>query len=167
MTRATFEQVNRLLEYDPATGVFRWRVNRAGNAKAGDRAGCVKKTGHGYRHISILGTSYGAQHLAWLLVTGAWHRGIIDHVNGIRDDDRWCNLRAATAQQNCANRVRASNNRSGLKGVHWNKIDKKWKAGIKVDGVIRHLGYFTDKTAAHAAYCAAAKEAFGDFARAS
>ena len=88
----------------------------------------------------------------------------VDHIDGNGLNNTRPNLRLATNAQNGANRRKSSNNTSGLKGVHWNKYAGKWRARIKVGGTIIHLGYFTDKDEAHAAYNAAAKKHFGEFA---
>jgi HNH endonuclease len=47
----------------------------------------------GYRVIEIDETEYFAHDLAWLWMTGEFPKGQIEHINGIKDDNRWCNLR--------------------------------------------------------------------------
>jgi hypothetical protein len=69
----------------------------------------------------------------------------LDHINGIRDDNRICNLRSVTSQQNQWNRITA-------KGYYWNKKNKKWRAQIKLDKKVIHLGYFITEEEARTAY---------------
>jgi hypothetical protein len=68
----------------------------------------------------------------------------IDHINGIKDDNRIENLRSVTQQQNTFN--------SKSKGYYWNKRDKKWKSQIVIDGEHKHLGYFLTEEEASKAY---------------
>jgi hypothetical protein len=86
----------------------------------------------------------------------------LDHENRDPLDDRIENLRPATNSQNSANSSKCGP--SGYKGVSFDSRAKKWRAAIKPNGTNRFLGYFADPAEAHAAYVAAAKEAFGEFA---
>jgi len=88
----------------------------------------------------------------------------VDHIDGDGLNNTRDNLRLATSAQNSANRGKQSNNTSGFKGVSWNKPRGKWRAQIRVGGNQIHLGMFTSKDEAHAAYCEAAEEYFGEFA---
>lgn len=88
----------------------------------------------------------------------------VDHINGDGLDNRRANLRVATAAQNQANRKIPISNTSGYKGVSWHKKDCKWQAKIKVNYRTIYLGTFSDPEEAHAAYIAAAKKYFGEFA---
>jgi len=88
----------------------------------------------------------------------------VDHINGNGLDNTRPNLRLATTAQNNANSRKRSDNTSGLKGVYWDKRDGKWKAQISVSGKNIHLGYFTDKDEAYAAYRAATEKHHGEFA---
>jgi hypothetical protein len=63
------------------------------------------------------------------------------------------------------NTGRRSTNKSGFKGVHWCKRDKKWIAAIHLDGRQQTLGYFVTPEAAYEVYCTAANDHHGDFAR--
>lgn len=74
------------------------------------------------------------------------------------------NLRIATMEEQARNRRVQTTNTSGYKGVSFNKKLQKWKSYIRVDGKIKHLGVFLKKEEAYAAYCAAAKLYYGEFA---
>ncbi len=161
----TAERLREVLDYNPATGVFRWRIDRGRMAPAGGAAGSVHVSG--CRHIRIGGRSYKAHRLAWLYVTGVWPVADIDHINRKPDDNKAVNLREATRRQNMGNSKRYVSNKSGLKGVGYkadNPRKKPWAARINVAGKTRHIGYFMTAEAAHAAYLAAALKHFGEFA---
>lgn len=157
--------VRSLLNYDPQTGIFTWRVARGRLAKAGSVAGCAKPCGH--IAIKISGTAYLASRLAWVVMTGRDPELDPDHENGVPGDNRWVNLRLATFSQNKANSRRYRNNKSGFKGVSWNARYQKWVAQIGDNKKVIHLGYFDSQEVAYAAYLTAAAERFGEFARAA
>lgn len=88
----------------------------------------------------------------------------VDHINGVKNDNRRANLRLATRSQNMRNvRGLMSNNTSGYRGVSWHKRTKKWSAQIGFDGRAKFLGYFTTAEAAAEAYRIAAIELYGEF----
>lgn len=88
----------------------------------------------------------------------------VDHISGDHLDNRRSNLRLATRAQNMINSGLRRNNTSGYKGVSWSKAARKWIAQYHKDGQVTHLGFFLTREAAHAAYCAAIAEAFGEYA---
>lgn len=158
------EQIRQLLAYDPATGIFTWRVKASRKTVIGAVAGC--KIAAGYTVIGIGGKLYYAHQLAWLYQTGEW-LDRIDHRDGNGGNNRWLNLRPASAQQNALNSRRATSNTSGFKGVSWHKKAGKWSAYIILDGRKQHLGLHSTAEAAHAAYMTAASAAQPEFARAA
>lgn len=93
----------------------------------------------------------------------------VDHIDGNGLNNRRHgesgNLRLATVAQNAQNQSAPCSNKSGKKGVIWNKACQKWQAQIRKDGHLKYLGVFVDKISASAAYDAAAAGLFGDFAR--
>jgi hypothetical protein len=138
------------LHYDPASGEFT-RLRSNGTAKAGDVAGWTEPSG--YRKISILGRKYYAHRCAILYATGEWPRLHVDHINGIRSDNRLCNLRDVDCSVNLQNRRKAaSHSKSGLLGVHFHRAANRYAAEIKTDGVRVFLGLFDTAEQAHAAY---------------
>lgn len=152
MTELTFEEVDRMLSYDPATGALTWKVSR-GNAKASSVAGT--DDGQGYLRVRVQGKKYFAHRLAWLLHTGAWPSQQLDHIDGSRTNNRISNLRECSNAENHQNRGKRSDNSSGVQGVCWHKAAKKWMARIKVDGKQIHIGYFDTIEEATAARTAA------------
>lgn len=161
----TAARLRELLAYDPESGYFT-RRSASSTAKAGERAGYTHK-GTGYVIICVDGARFVGQRLAWLYITGAWPLHEIDHKDLDRSNNKWGNLREATHQQNCANLPRPKNNKSGFKGVYWLVANSKWRAHIRHNGKLRHLGLFDTPEAAHQAYYAAAIGLYGEFARAS
>lgn len=166
----TAKYLRSILKYEPASGEFRWKWRADHSVQTNGRfAG--KLTGAGsttrYGVIRIDDVLYRTHRLAWLYMTGEWPSHDIDHRDLDRSNNRWSNLRLATKSTNGANRKRQKNNQSGYKGVFWSTAASKWTAQIAVKGRSKHLGLFADPESAHAAYAAAAKEHFGEFARAA
>jgi len=157
----TQKRLKELFYYRAESGDFVRMVPRS-QTKAGDVAGsCHKK---GYLNIRIDGKLYLSHRLAWLYVTGHWPADQIDHINGVKDDNRFCNLREATNSENKRNTGLYRNNTSGYKGVYLDKRNKEWTAKIRLHGVYKYLGSFTDITDAAAAYAAASAKHHGVFA---
>ena len=163
--RLTRARLRELLHYDPKTGDFRWRKRFRNEVRTGDLAGCVHKQ-HGHRCIHIEQRMYRQHRVAWFYMTGRWGRPTIDHRDGDVTNNRWNNLRRATWSQNNANRRRPQSNTSGYKGVYFCRSSGKWRASIRKNRRTIHLGVFPSPQAAHAAYVAAARKLFGEFARA-
>lgn len=158
----TGERLRELVDYDPETGVMRWRVARGNHVSAGDIIS--SKNTHGYLKAQIDGPRYLVHRLAWLYMYGVWPPISIDHVNGDITDNRIANLRLATAFQQRGNSALRGKNTSGETGVCWRAERRKWRAHIMVAGKQKHLGDFTTKEAAIAARRHAAECAFGEFA---
>ncbi|EFH4017810.1 HNH endonuclease [Escherichia coli] len=142
------ELLRSLFLYDPVTGRLCHKANRC-RVKAGSYADSTRRA-DGYHQVALRldGKQYQlkAHRVAWILEHGAIPDGLqVDHINGIRDDNRLCNLRLVTQRENDQNRRKA-------RGYGWNKGCSKWEAYIRVDGVRHHLGLFTSEAAARAAY---------------
>lgn len=135
--------LKRLVSYDPTTGVFTRRQYAASNAKAGDECGCLGSGG--YIFIMLLGKRYPAAKLAFLYMTGAFPKTNIDHINGIRTDNSWSNLRDVPIAENNKNKRLQKNNVSGVHGVNWCKTKQRWMAQIQVGGKKIALGSFAQK----------------------
>lgn len=157
------ELLRKLLDYDPDTGILTWRSRSLDLCKdqraqriwntlfAGKQA--FDRRLFGYSVGTLCGKSHRGHRVAWAVHYGEWPEGEIDHINGIRDDNRIANLRLATRTQNSKNLKRPANNTSGAVGVGW--TGRKWRAHIKIGGVFHHLGHFDTKEGAVAARKAA------------
>ncbi|CAB5079604.1 putative NHN endonuclease [uncultured Caudovirales phage] len=165
----TVDDLRQVLNYDPATGVFTWKVTNSNRAVAGSVAGTLRVASETlvYRQIRIDGVSHRAHRLAWLYMTGEWPKDVVDHVNGNGTDNRWVNIREATKSQNQFNRRASRNNTSGRKGVVFLKDRNRWRALIWVNDQPRYLGNFYTYEAAVAARSAAERQLHGAFARAA
>ena len=127
----TQQKLKELLDYNPNTGDFVWRVSLNSRSSINSTAGSCS---NGYRVIRINRKNYHAHRLAWLYTHGQFPQNQLDHINRIRNDNRIDNLREVTNAQNHQNRNLGSNNASGICGVNWHKRDKKWRAYIKLNG---------------------------------
>jgi len=146
----TQDELKELLKYDPETGVFTWRVDRAnGRYKAGSivKGEVNKKTS--YRRLWINGKRYQSSHIANLYMTGEWPKEEMDHINRDPLDDRWCNLREATSSENKVNRILPRKDKHLPPGVY-NK-GGKYEVIRRINGEKTYLGtYETIKEAAMA-----------------
>jgi len=152
MSNINSTDLKKLLKYDPETGVFTWLTNPSKRIKAGQQAGSLHHKG--YIQIGINKTLYLAHRLAWFYYYGNLPNQTIDHINGIKTDNRISNLRDISSSGNCQNLLR-SRGSSGLIGAHFQKSRNRWSSSIKLNGVRTHLGYFKTAEEAHTAYIAA------------
>lgn len=135
----TYEEAIKLLEYNPITGDLKW--HSSGRGRRSDRiAGNLNAAG--YLDLRVNGHRAYGHRMAWLLTYGEWPDGQIDHINGVRDDNRIENLRVVTNKQNHTNMKRHKGNSSSVTGVYWNKRAGKWQAYICVDYKQIYLGVF-------------------------
>ncbi len=154
-------RVCELLSYDPATGVFT-RINSPQKWRNGRQAGSSSPKG---TQILVDGVVYLAHRLAWLIMTGDWPSSLIDHGDGNPLNNAWSNLRLATKELNKANGRLARNNTSGFKGAALERSTGRWNSYIRAGGKQMYLGTFDTAQEAGAAYEAAARLHFGEFAR--
>jgi hypothetical protein len=139
-------EISRLREalvYDPASGEFNWRKTLSNAATSGQTAGT--KNSKGYVLICVDGKRYQASRIAWKYVTGDDPgESEVDHINRVRADNRFANLRLADRKTNCENINVPRHNTSGFKGVARRRDNGRWQAYIYHHKRRIHLGTFSD-----------------------
>jgi hypothetical protein len=150
------------IDYNPNTGELFW--NEKAQPKVRNKP-AIAKDGQGYIHLKVNGKMILGHRIAWFKHYGVMPDQQIDHINGIKDDNRIENLRLATNSQNSMNKPKQSNNTSGFKGVSFHKATNKFDARICVGGDRKLLGYFDTAEQAHLAYKKAQGELHEKFAR--
>lgn len=168
--------LRQLLRYDPETGNLFWKerplsfFKDGGHGRewywtnwhkrySGKQVGpCERPKGsRGYRIVQFLGQKYLAHRLIWKIVTGG-DPIEVDHINGDSSDNRWCNLRSVTGQENKLNLAKHGRNRSGCTGVFWNTQFNRWQSFITINLKTKHLGLHKTKESAIRARKAAERE---------
>lgn len=155
MTKSIEEQANEAhilnsYRYDSKNGNIYYKQN-VGNKKSGEKAGSVCKN-NGYSRMGIGNTVRLLHRVAWFLYYGKWPEKHLDHINGIKSDNRIENLREVTHRQNSFNLKR---HREGeLLGAHYDKhkYKKKWVAKMRINGKSKFLGSYKTKEEAHKRY---------------
>ena len=132
-----------ILDYDSITGILRWKKKQSRKTVIGYIAGTNEP--HGYLVITIKAKTYKVHRIVWMLHTGKIipKQMEIDHINGIRNDNRIVNLRLVTRTENSTNASKRKDNKSGVTGVTWTNRTNKWRARITVNKKEIELGSFT------------------------
>jgi hypothetical protein len=143
----TQEYLKAHLHYNPETGNFT-RIKANGTAHIGDVAGNLSSTG--YIYISLNNKSYRAHRLVWLYLHGAFPEQLIDHINGVKHDNRLANLRLCNKEQNGFNSKIQARNKFGLKGVK--QVGNRFAGKVTHNYKTIHLGMFATPEEAHKAY---------------
>jgi len=135
-------ELEKHVSYDPETGTFRWL--RLDSKRIGKQAGYIDKKG--YRRIEICNRAFMAHRLAWFYMTSQWPKYSIDHINGDKDDNRFCNLREATNAENKRNGPPRIDSRSQLKGIYRDNRTGRWVVKLQLAGDNRqsYCGTFTE-----------------------
>ncbi len=149
------------LQYDPKTGHFT-HITKSKHKEAGEIAGYVGS--NGYRAIYLNSEIYYAHRLAFLYMTGSFPEDHVDHINHIKTDNSWVNLRDCTQAENNRNSSIRKDNKSGVKGVCWNPSSKKWFAYISANKTRHKLGLFDSLEDAAKVVAEARKQLHGVFA---
>jgi hypothetical protein len=160
MAELTFAEISKLLKYEPETGKLFWLPRTADmfsardpkrsaeysaqrwNSRLAGKEALNSTSTKGYLSGSIFNKPYKAHRVAWVLSTGLWPNEQIDHINGIKTDNRIGNLRPVSNAENCKNKRIFKSNTSGVCGVSWFKRARKWHARIEVNGKTINLGYY-------------------------
>jgi hypothetical protein len=154
----TAERLRELLDYNPETGIFTWKIlprRKAIDGFAGSRSGR-------YIYIGIDREHYLAHRLAWFYIYGEWPDKDLDHIDRDTHNNRLTNLRPATMSDNLCNSKLRKDNSTGFRGIFRHR--SKFAAQVRKDGVRLCLGTFDTAEEAHAAYCEAARKLHGEFA---
>jgi hypothetical protein len=158
--------LQELLTYNPDTGLFTWKHrNRRWfasdkefgrwNTRYAEKTALTAKI-EGYPMGHIFNKPYKAHRVAFCMTYGYWPE-CVDHINGVRDDNRLCNLKEANKVENGRNQKKNTRNTSGVTGVYWWKAGGVWRAEIGVSRNKVYLGSFSTKDEAVAARKAAEK----------
>ena len=149
-------ELKRQLNYDQTTGKFTWKVAKKSFSDIGKEAGWLHKI-FGYRIIKVNQYPFRAGRLVWFYMTATWPTDEIDHINGKRDDDRFCNLRDVTHAINTQNKRKAqSSNKLGIQGVRWR--NGAFETGLKLNGEKIAIGRYKTPEEAHEAYLVAKRK---------
>lgn len=149
----TTEEVRECLDYNPDTGVFKWKSRDAStkggrifNAKfAGKEAGGrVKGRDVGYLRIRIKGIMIKAHRLAFICMGEDWPDSDVDHIDGNINNNRWNNLRRVDRKGNGRNQKLYRTNKSGVPGVYWNKSKSKYDVQIGSGKYREYIGCSKD-----------------------
>ena len=143
------------VSYDPAYGSFEWkerplhhfadaRSQKSWNTKCAGKPMFQSTDDLGYCRTTIASKRIRAHTVAFVIMTGEYPQGEVDHINGDRADNRWMNLRGVSRGENSKNLAMRSDNTSGITGVVWHAAAKKWQASISSNRKTVYLGLFSD-----------------------
>ena len=156
----TQELCNQLFNY--CDGELFWKINAANNVKIGYKAGFANT--FNYRIVGINGKNYKIHRIVFLMHYGYLPR-ILDHIDGNRSNNKIENLREANFIQNAQNAKIQKNNKSGFKGVSWDKNNNKWRVCVSIDGKQKHIKFFDDLELADLVAQEARNKYHGNFAK--
>jgi hypothetical protein len=149
-------EIRSFLSYNPETGVFSWVKSSGNRRSAGSLAGSLTKAG--YYEICYNNQRFLSHRLAWFFVYDEVPNGVIDHINGLKTDNRIQNLRCVSQKENSQNSLVASkSSKSGVRGVYRNKVGS-WIAQITCGGKKSYLGSFKTIEEAKEVYMKAKKQ---------
>ena len=155
----TQQTVKELLDYNQITGECNWKEkpNTKSPICIGQKIRNQDKDG--YYRVFIHGKSYKLHRIAWLYVYGSWPTGQIDHINGVKTDNRICNLRDVNQSLNMHNiHLPSAGKKSCLpRGVYLEH--GRYRARIKINNRVKNLGSFDTIIKAESAYLSAKREA--------
>lgn len=151
MQQLTLDRLKEVLSYDETSGLFTWIKPLSKKTIIGTVA---KSSTHKYVQIQIDKIQYFGHRLAWFYVFGEWPKFQIDHINGIRSDNRIVNLRDVEGYVNQQNqrRPQSDNKTSKYIGVSFHKCTNKWRAIITTNNKQMEIGRFDSEIEAYNAY---------------
>jgi len=136
----TQEMLHEAFEYKD--GNIYWKLKTFRTRVQGKIAG--QRRPDGYMAVGLNGKIYKVHRIIFMMHHGHFPQ-TIDHINGIKDDNRIENLRAATFSENCLNRGLRPDSQAQIKGVRWSALNKAWMVRVTVNKVRKFFGYYKDK----------------------
>ena len=130
--------ISEYLQYNPETGIITWIKKPSYKVQIGNIAGNLHSLG--YLQMGFKGKYYKAHRLAWFLYYGSWPTNHIDHINGIKTDNRISNLRDVTRSENLLNCK--GHREKTVKYYTYNKTKQVWIVQKRIEGKRTHLGCF-------------------------
>lgn len=140
-------EARRLFRYDPHAGILYRRH--------GTREKVGKAKSNGYLVVGVGGIQYSVHRLAWFLMTGSWPTGSVDHINGVKTDNRWANLRDVTQRVNSRNVTAKGHAMLGPV-----PRGNEWFVRLPLFDEVRELGPFATHAEAHRVFCEEQEFAF-------
>ena len=166
MHEITRDRLLKSFRLDEETGIFYWQYPpRFHSNLQGKIAGrcTTERTGKKYWQMKIDNIAYKRSRLVFLMVNGRLPDPCVDHINGISLDDRPCNLREATEEQNARNRKIHKKSNDLPRGVK--QVKNKFVALIRHNKKQEHLGTFDTVSEANEIYLSKRREYYGEFAK--
>lgn len=175
-------EIKELLDYLPETGELFWKPRPLKFFNEGEGRYTAERSKrifdklfagkpalncpnlNGYLRGNLFGRLMLSHRAAFAIMEGRWPNQV-DHINGVRSDNRWLNLREATNKQNQYNSASAKGSSSKYVGVSFDSKAGKWAAYLCPEGKKIHLGYAEDELSAAKMRDAAAQKMFGEYAR--
>lgn len=167
MKELPIDYLNECLTYNSETGILTWKTRpeshfsspsvarRFNNLYAGKPAG--GRVANGYLMLPFKDETgkrclFYAHRIAFAMHHGRFPQAELDHINGVKTDNRATNLREAVRLQNAANTIFNVQNQRGAK----RHKDGRWSAQISYRNQNIYLGLYSTEAEAHAAFCGAA-----------
>jgi hypothetical protein len=142
------QRIRDAFVYNADTGELRNAYTRNGKVKKDALAGSVRP--RGYIQILFEYKYYQAANIIWLIMTGDWPKGLVDHVDGNPRNNVWANLKDVTYRGNSCNTKRSRSGR--LIGASKRADSGKWRSYITVGKQRTNLGTFNTEQEAHEKY---------------
>lgn len=156
----SIDTLRQLIAYDPETGALTWKPRtpeifedgkrprewtaKIWNSRHAGNPALAAVSISGYLTGAIFWRNHTAHRVAFAVHYGRWPKEQIDHINGIRSDNRIGNLREATSRSNSLNMGISSRNTSGRTGVEWIEQRQKWRVSVQKNGKAKFVGRYDD-----------------------
>ena len=149
-----------MFDYNPDSGDVTYKFGFGNRHSIGDNAGWYNN--RGYLLFDINGNKLLCHRFGYYCMKGELPNSV-DHINGIRDDNGWCNLRSCTHAENSMNRGMNSRNKSGYRGVYKDKRRATWNSEVAIKGIKHTKSGFKTPELANEWVVNKSKELYGSF----